>query len=194
MNEFVVQSSGEPSSDHATSSSGANDELICIARIVRPHGIKGEVTAVLLTDFPERFEQMKEVQVKSSLGSVSSLKLERFRFQKDRVLLKFIGYDDMNRAELLRNSEVVIKREQLVKLPENSYFEFDLVDCSVSTIDDAFVGLVTDVRDFGAAPLLIVHNEDKEYMIPMVESICKVIDIKSKKIVIDPPSGLLDLD
>ena len=169
------------------------DDLITIARIARPQGIRGEVIADLLTDFPERFAKLEIAQVKKANGDLLNLRLESHRPHKGRILLKFAGYDTMNAAEDLRDSRIIIARDQLVKLPEDSYYEFDLIGCDVVTISGASVGRVSGVRHFGASPLLAVTNGEREHLIPLVSSICPEVDIANKRVVIDPPEGLLEL-
>lgn len=169
------------------------DDLISIARIARPQGHRGEVIADLLTDFPDRFAQLDTTTVKGSNGQLLSLRLENSRLHKGRIVLKFAGYDDMNRAEELRDSLVMIPRNHLVKLPEDSYYNFDLIDCDVRTTSGEPVGKVVEVRDYGAAPLLVVVNDDREFLIPLASSICVEIDIANKRIVVEPPDGLFDL-
>lgn len=170
-----------------------DDDLISVAHIARPQGIRGEVIADLLTDFPERFSRLKNVLVKKASGDLVSLQLQNSRPHKGRVLLKFVGFDDMNSAETLRGARVVITADQLVKLPKDSFYEFDLVDCEVKTAEGQFIGKVTSVQRFGAAPLLVVSDGDREHLIPLTSSICTEVDVAQKRIVVDPPEGLLEL-
>lgn len=169
------------------------DELITVARIARPQGHRGEVIADLLTDFPERFSKLETALIKKSNGELIRLQLENSRPHKGRIVLKFAGYDDMNAAEGLRDSRVLITADQLVKLPADNYYEFDLVDCEVITTGGQTVGKVTGVQSFGAAPLLVVRDATREHLIPLASSICLEIDTAQKRIVVDPPEGLLEL-
>src|SRR5262249_23218892 len=121
------------------------------------------------------------------------LGLENFRQHKGRVVLKFAGYNTMNEAEGLRDARVMVTRDQLVKLPEDSFYDFDLVGCEVTTTAGRPIGRVGSVRSYGAAPLLAVSDGEQEHLIPLASSICLEIDIARKRIVIDPPEGLLDL-
>ncbi len=168
-------------------------DLISIARIARPHGIRGEVVADILTDFPARFETLEEVLAVRGKEIIGSLKIEKSRFHQDRLLLKFVGYDEPNKADELRGVSLVISPDELVELPENEYFIFDLVGCEVFTLDQQIIGVVVKVEDFGAAPLLVVKQDDREMMIPMTHEICPEIDTAAKRIVVNPPVGLLDL-
>jgi 16S rRNA processing protein RimM len=169
------------------------EQLISIARIARPQGIRGEVIADILTDFPDRFADLDEVTLLRDGKVFGSLNLEQHRFHKGRVLLKFAGYDDPAKADELRGASLVIHRDELVELEEDEYFLFDLEGCEVVTVNGQPIGTVAKVEDFGAAPLLIVKNQGQEFMIPLTREICPVVDIENKKIVVNPPVGLLDL-
>ncbi|MFN0087366.1 MAG: ribosome maturation factor RimM [Blastocatellia bacterium] len=168
-------------------------ELISIARIARPQGIRGEVIADLLTDFPERFAALEVAHVRWPDGRVEALGLERARMHKGRMLLKFAGCGDRDAAERFRDASVVIRREELVELPADTWYDFELVDCEVRTTAGVNLGRVVEIHRYGAAPLLVVKGEAREALIPLAHSICVEIDPANKRIVVDPPEGLLDL-
>lgn len=168
-------------------------DFISIARIARPQGLRGEVIADILTDFPDRFAELDEVTTIRAGTVFGVLKLENHRFHKGRVLLKFAGYDDADKADELRDVRLVIRPDELVELDEDEYFLFDLEGCEVVTVEGQRVGIVVKVEDFGASPLLVVSDQSKEYLIPLTRGICPEVDTSSKKIVVNPPNGLLDL-
>jgi 16S rRNA processing protein RimM len=170
-----------------------DNELISVAYIARPQGVRGEVIADLLTDFPERFSKLSAVTVKKANGELVTLQLQTSRLHKGRVVLKFAGFDDMNSAEALRDARLLITADQLVKLPKDSFYDFDLVDCDIITADGQALGKVTGVQHFGAAPLLVVKDGDREHLIPLASSICTDVNVAQKRIIVDPPEGLLDL-
>lgn len=169
------------------------EDLISVARIARPQGLRGEVVAALLTDFPERFAKLKVAHVKLAQGAITVRELEKSWLHKGRVVLKFAGCDSIEQAEELRDAQVMISRAQLVELPADSYYAFDLIDCQVLTKDGQAIGHVTAVQSYGAAPLLVVQDGAREHLIPLALSICVEIDTARKRIVVDPPEGLLDL-
>jgi 16S rRNA processing protein RimM len=169
------------------------DDLIGVARIARPQGLRGEVIADLLTDFPERFAGLRRVYVKRADGRLLLLDLENSRLHKGRVALKFAGCDSVSGAEELRNARVLIPRDQLVELPEDTYYDFDLIGCEAVATGGQHLGRVEEVRNYGAAPLLVVRDGERELLIPLALSICVEIDTGRKRIVVNPPEGLLDL-
>jgi 16S rRNA processing protein RimM len=169
------------------------DDLISVARIARPQGHRGEVIADLLTDFPERFAGLSRVYVKRADGRLLILDLENARLHKGRIALKFAGYDTISGAEELRDSRVMVSRDQLVELPEDTYYDFDLIGCEVLAIEGQQLGRVEEVQNYGAAPLLVVRDGARELLIPLALSICVEIDTGRKRIVVNPPEGLLEL-
>jgi 16S rRNA processing protein RimM len=169
------------------------DDLISVARIARPQGHRGEVIADLLTDFPERFARLGRVYVKRADGRFLLLDLENSRPHKGRVALKFAGCDSVSSAEELRDARVMVPRDQLVELPEDTYYDFDLIGCEALSVEGQQLGRVEEVKNYGAAPLLVVRGGARELLIPLVLSICVEIDTERKRIVVNPPEGLLDL-
>lgn len=174
-----------------------SDQLVTIARIVRPQGIKGEVIADLETDFPERFADLDRVYLCSEKASVTEVGLEGFWFHKGRVVLKFEGYDTRNAAESLRNYSVKIAEDELVELPEDTYYEFELIGCKVFRVEagrEVIIGVVEALMPTGSVPNLVVRGEGgREYLIPFANAICPEVDTASKRIFITPPEGLLAL-
>src|ERR1043165_9230596 len=91
-------------------------ELVLIARAVRPRGLKGEIVAELLTDFPDRFEELEELILLSPSGERTTKRLEEYWFQNDRVVLKVAGYDDGEAARGLGGFEFAVSEQDRVPL------------------------------------------------------------------------------
>ena len=167
------------------------DELVAVARIAKPRGLKGELAADILTDFPERFDELVDIKAVMPDSTTRELKIEKHWFQSGRVVLKFAGVDSVEAAEELRNAEICIDEEDAVELDEGEYFDWDLAGCEVRMSDGSSIGIVRELMRTGATEILVVEG-DKEYLIPFAESICTEVDIENKVIVIDPPEGLLE--
>jgi len=175
----------------------ANDkqgDLIAIAHVLRTQGNRGEVSAEMLTDFPDRFARLQLVQARCQDGAYRELMLEGYRFHKGRIVLKFEGIDNISAAEELIGCDIVISEQELVELPPDTFFDFDLIDCQVVTTDETVIGKVTGLQRIGGSGLLAVQDgSGRERLIPFAEEICVEIDIKAKLIRIAPPEGLLEL-
>jgi 16S rRNA processing protein RimM len=167
-------------------------ELVAIARIAKPRALRGELVADVLTDFPERFDGLETVIAVLPAGERLDLKIEDSWFQKDRIVLKFEGYDSVESADTLRNAEICVAESEAVELEDNEFFDWELIDCRVETVNGEKIGKVREVMRTGGTEVLIVANEEKEFLIPFAETICVEVDVERKFIVIDPPEGLLD--
>jgi 16S rRNA processing protein RimM len=167
------------------------EELVAVARVVRQRGLKGEMVAEILTDFPERFGLLETVLAVRPTGETFELKIEKFWFQSGRVILKFAGYDTIESSETLRNIEICIPESDAVELDEGEYFDWQLEGCVVETVDGQRIGEVRELMRTGGTELLVVQGE-KEYLIPFANSICIDVDIENRTIRIDPPDGLLE--
>lgn len=169
-----------------------SQELITIAKIVKTRGLRGEVVADILTDFPERFELLEIVSIVKPDGETIEAKLENFWFQKGRVILKFKDFNKIETAETLRNSEVCVPESEAVALEEDEFYDWELEGCEVETVEGEKLGRVKEVMRTGGTENLVVQGEDKDYLIPFAETICIEVDIENKLIRVDVPEGLLD--
>ncbi len=167
--------------------------------MVKPQGRRGEVAAEILTDFPERFAERRRLYGLAPDGSRRPLELEGAWPHKDRIVLKFGGIDSIDGAETLRGWEIQIEREQRVPLEPGSAYVDELIGCSVVVGGPAGaereIGPVAEVQ-FGAgeAPLLIVRQGGREYMIPLAEEYLTELDLDGRRIRMRLPEGMLELD
>ena len=167
--------------------------LVAVARVVKTRGVRGEVAAELLTDFPERFEGVEELIAVTPAGERRALKVEDSWLHGGRVVLKFEGYDTPETARELVGFELTVPESEAVELEEGEFFDWQLAGCLVETVGGQRLGAVVDVLHYGAAPLLVVRGDDgRDRLIPLAESICVEIDVGRKLIRVDPPEGLLE--
>jgi len=170
------------------------EDLIIVARAVRPRGLKGELVADVLTDFPERFAGITELTGVGPGGQRTQLELENYWFQNDRMVLKFAGYENIESAKILVGYEFGLPAAQRVELSKDEFYDWELEGCSVENKLGPVIGIVRQVMRTGGVELLVVEDEkQREILIPMVQSIVVDVDVSNKKILIDPPEGLLDL-
>jgi 16S rRNA processing protein RimM len=169
------------------------DQLVAIAKITKIHGIRGEVVAFLLTDFPERFRDLGKVYLKGA-DCTGWEEIERFRFHKNRVILKFRGRERPETVQDLVGCELQIPESERVELPEDTYFDSDLRGCAVLEGEVA-LGSVTDVFKAGQGTVnLVVTAEDgREFMVPLVKEFVLDISVRERVIRVKLPPGLVDL-
>ncbi|MEW5979176.1 MAG: ribosome maturation factor RimM [Acidobacteriota bacterium] len=169
------------------------DELVTIAKIVRPQGNRGEVAADVLTDFPDRFSRLDRVVLEPEGGPARSVELEKSWLHKQRVILKFSDINTIAEAEALRGFEVKIPRDELMPLEPNTYYHHELVGCAVRSSSGHDYGKITEVLDFGGNCLLRVASGEAEFLMPFAEALLKRIDVPGRELICDLPEGLTDL-
>lgn len=168
------------------------EKLVAIAKIVKTHGLSGDVVAQILTDFPERFSYTERVFSVTPKGDVRQLEIKDFWFHKNRIVLKFVNIDSIEKAEELIGCEICVHESEVVELENDEFFEWQLIGCVVETIQGEEIGKVKEVMRGVASEILVVQGTKKEYLIPFVNAICPEVDVEKKIIKIDAPEGLLD--
>ena len=165
---------------------------VVVGRIGRPQGIRGEVTVEPRTDEPdERFAPGNTLLVD---GPVRSLVVERAHWHAGRLLVHFAGVHDRDGAEELRGTILEYDRpdDERPDDPEE-FYDAQLLGCAVETIDGTSVGTVSEVSHLpGQDLLVVVRADDGEVLVPFVAAMVPVVDVEARRIVIDPPAGLLD--
>jgi len=170
------------------------DAMAVVGRIARAHGNRGQVIVDTETDFPElRFRSGAELFVRRG-GTVDVLTLTTVRFHRDRPVVGFAGVDGMNDAEALAGLELRVPVDRLAPLPAGSFYRHDLVGCEVASTSGERVGVVTAVEGTAPGSRLVVKGVRGEILIPLAAEICTTIDPAAKRIVVEPPEGLLELN
>jgi len=168
------------------------EEFVAIAKTTKTRGLRGELVADILTDFPERFDNLKRVFAVKAEDKPIELKLERFFFQKNRIVLKFKGFDSIEKAEPLRGFEICVLESEAVTLEEGEHFDWELEGCKVENMSGEEIGVVKELLRAGENINLVVKNGEKEHLIPFVEAICTDVDVENKLIKVELPEGLLE--
>jgi len=186
---------------------------IVLAHLLRPQGRKGEVLAELLTDFPERFEERRQVflAVPGFAGEASdarSAEVTGFWLpvgkNEGRIVLHFAGVDTISDAETLAGMNVIVPSEERVALDEESTYISELIGCTVYD-GTTRVGVVADVQfattpDGGrrleeAAPLLAITSVDgDEVLVPFAKAFLVAVDVEARRIDMHLPEGLIEVN
>lgn len=170
------------------------DDMALVGRIARPHGLKGQVVINPETDFVEqRFARGAVVWTKSS-GGEQQLTVASVRVQNGRPVVGFVGFDRIEDVEGLAGQELRVPEDALQPLEANTYYEHQLVGCVVETTGGTVVGEIAKVEGGAGGSRLVVDGPRGEILIPFAVDICVDIDVAQKKIRINPPEGLLELN
>ena len=166
---------------------------IAVARIARARGIRGEVVADYHTDFPGRFGRVAEVWL-TLQGRRERRSVEEAWDHNGRLILKLVGIDTVEAAGALAGAWVEVARSEAVELPEGSYYDHDLVGCTVVDTHGRELGRIKDVLRLAGNHQLVVEHEGEEYWIPARAELCTEISLEARRVVVDLPEGLIDLN
>jgi 16S rRNA processing protein RimM len=164
-----------------------------VARIGKPHGIRGEVTVQVLTDAPEdRFVPGTELLVEPA--RLGPLTVESARWNKDILLLAFEQIADRNQAEMLRGARLFIDTDEAQDDDEESWYEHELVGME-ARVGGQVVGRITGLNTLPAQDLLIIEGlEGQEILVPFVTEIVPEVNTADGYVVLTPPAGLFELN
>ena len=168
-------------------------EWAAIALVGKPRGNRGELTAISLSHKPERFAELKEVFLFGpGKAGGERLQVESTWFHDGRLVIKFAGVDTIADAERWSGAEVRIPLSQRAAPEPGAYFQSDLIGCEVvEGVGGERLGQVTGWEDGGGSGLLVL---DTGLMIPFARSICVEIDPAGRRIVVELPPGLKELN
>ncbi|MFJ5700430.1 ribosome maturation factor RimM [Arthrobacter sp. NPDC093139] len=164
-----------------------------VARIGKPHGIRGEVTVQVLTDAPEdRFVPGTEFVVEPA--SAGPLTVHSARWNKDILLLAFEEIDTRNEAETLRGAKLFIETEGLDEDEDEGWYEHELVGLE-ARVGSQVVGKISALNTMPVQDLLVVETPDgKEILIPFVEQIVPEVNVEEGYVLVTPPAGLFEIN
>lgn len=166
---------------------------VLVARIGKPHGIRGEVTVQLFTDAPEdRFESGETFRVEDA--AVADLTVVKARWNKEVLIVAFEQVTDRNQAETLRGARLFIEGDTTADAEHDAWYEHELVGLD-ARVDGVAVGKVTALRTMAVQDLLVVElSNGHEALVPFVGSIVPDVDPEGGFVTIVPPAGLFDLN
>ena len=163
------------------------NDLIAVARITTPHGVRGEVKLQPLTDFPHRFAETESLL----LADGTRMVLESARLQRDTVLAKFKGMDTPEAWIPYRRQDLFISEDSLMPLPDGMYYIHQIIGLEVVDESGAVQGTVGDVLQTGSNDVYVVKTSDgKEILLPAIDTVVKRIDVPAGRMVVVLPEYL----
>ena len=162
-----------------------------IGQIVNTFWIKGMVKVKPFTDDNKRFDRLEKVYIKNK-EKLKEYQIEEVKYHKDMILIKFRGIENPEQANLLRNSYLMIDREEEKPLEEGTYYIVDMIGMDVYTDEGEKLGDIEDIFNTGSNDIYVVKNElGKQILLPAISDVVKNIDMENKKMVVHLISGLI---
>lgn len=172
--------------------SGSN-ELVLVGKVVGTHGIRGQLRVASFSGESETFLSLGEVILRDAVGRDETFAVSGASAHGRKILLALKGMADINQVQYLVGRELYVRRSQLPPLAEDEYYWFDLIGLRVVTDDGMELGRLEDIMETGSNDVYLVRAAEKEYLIPAIEEVVKVIDLDAGVMTISPLEGLLDL-
>ena len=169
------------------------ENLLRVGVITSTHGVRGEVKVFPTTDDMNRFKKLKTVILDTKKGH-KTLNVESVKFFKNMVILKFKGFDNINDVEMWRQMDLLITRDQAVKLSPDENFIVDLIGLTVMTDEGEKLGVMQDVLQTGANDVYVVKmTSGKEVLLPAIKDCILNVDLEKGEMLVHVLDGLLDL-
>ena len=168
-------------------------ELLVVGRVERPHGVRGEVSVSILTDFPERFVPGARLSWRRG-EETRDLRIATARPHSGRVLLGFEGVEGAISARALAGGDLCIAASDAYPAPPGYFYEHEILGWACLDTAGRRLGKAAGLERGPAAPMLSVETAPGTIaLVPFVHGIVVSIDREARRIVLDPPEGLMDL-
>jgi 16S rRNA processing protein RimM len=164
-------------------------DWIPVGKLARTHGLKGELK--FYPHDPDGFEFVDGQTVKLA-GIDKILKVQSIRGANAPFIIKLEGIDHIESAKSLTGEEVLADREDFQPLPEGEYYRFEIEGLEVFDEEGQSHGVIAEIIPTGSNDVYVVRNGDHEWMLPMIDSVVKSIDLEQGKLVFHSIEGLFE--
>ena len=162
-------------------------DWIPVGRVTRAHGLKGE-----LKFFPTDQEDLVVQSDQQILLGEAKFKIKSVRGAKFPFIIKFEGVDSIEAAQSLAGQEVLVAREDFESLPEGEYYRFEIEGLKVFDDTGKYYGVIEDIIETGSNDVYVVRENDKEWLVPMIDSVVQSIDLEQGKLIFHCVEGLFE--
>ncbi|HEY0557029.1 MAG TPA: ribosome maturation factor RimM [Thermoanaerobaculia bacterium] len=173
-------------------------ETVAVGRVLRPHGVRGEVVVEVLSDVPDRFRKgsrllgVREGAPSTRTTPATALIVASSRPHKSGAVVRFEGYADPDQAAVLRGLDLEVPRAEVPKAPAGTYYQYELLGCLCRDGGDE-LGRVVEVVEDGGGLMLIVAGEGRRVPVPFVKEFLRRVDVEVGEIDLALPPGFLEV-
>ena len=169
------------------------NELLPLGKISKPHGLNGAVRVFIYSGNLDSITKLDRLYIyKKEHNKPVELKISNLRIQNKTTIIGLEGINTIEEASKLRGSIVMVDKRDLPEPKEDEYYWFQLIGLNVVTIEGNFIGTVRDLVERKPQSLLVVENDKKEFLIPMVDRIIQGVKLEESEVIITPIEGLFD--
>ncbi len=163
---------------------------LAVGRILRPHGVRGELRVEILTDYPEHLERVRTVYIGDDYHPY---KLAALRFHQNLMLLTLEGCSDRDAADDLRGALVSVVLKDAVPLEEDEYYHFQLIGLQAVSDEGDVLGEIVEILSLpGANDVYVVHGSRGEILLPAIADVIQKVDFDARRVTVHLLPGLID--
>ena len=170
------------------------EDLLQVGAILDTHGLRGEVKVFPTTDDVSRYDYLEDVILVDKDGKEIDLVVEKVRYFKNLVIVKFEDIDNINDVEKYKKCNLYVTRENAVELEEDKYFVADLVGLMARTDEGEELGKLKDVLTTGANDVYVIDTKDGELLVPAIHDCVQEVNIEEGYVILHLLDGLRDLN
>lgn len=166
-----------------------------VGQIINTHGLKGEVSVIPITDFPqERFKKNNKLYIiKNSYPIAVKIENARFQNNKNILLLKFAEFNNINQVECFKGMYIYVSSNDLNELKENEYYYHDIIGIKIVDKLGNNIGTVCDIISLKSNDVWVVQRKNKsDLLLPFIKSVMLNVDINNKIAIVEIPDGLIN--
>jgi len=170
---------------------GSEPRFLIIGQVLAPFGVRGAVKVEVLTDFPDRFRQLRTVYL-GDKHAPAEVRLAELREGGRQAIVQFKGFDNPEDAAALRDQLLFIPVEEAVPLEEGQYYVYQVVGLTVQADTGETLGVLSDVLFTGGNDVYVVRKDGRELLIPVLEDVILNVDLSARTMLVHLPPGLVD--
>ncbi|WP_283594216.1 ribosome maturation factor RimM [Limosilactobacillus galli] len=162
-----------------------------VGKVVNTHGIRGDVRVMPTTDFvAERFAKGQDLYLQQA-GEPLKLIVESARQHKGFILVKFVGYDNINDVQAFRDHELMVSGKDQQPLEDGQYYYHQIIGLSVKTVDGEELGTIKEILSPGANDVWVVQRDGKkDLLLPVIDDVVKDVDLDAGEVTVELMEGL----
>ncbi|MDP6055070.1 MAG: ribosome maturation factor RimM [Candidatus Latescibacteria bacterium] len=168
-----------------------NAEWVNIGFIRKPHGLQGYIRVQSLSDAPNRFTDLNQINIEFQDGHRETLDIETCRPDRDTLLMKFKGIDTPEEVTRLRGVYIQVPLTQAAPLPAGAFYVFEMIGSKVVSEEEKTIGVVREVISMPANDIIVVDTPDGELLVPAIQDVVLKISPEEERIVIRLIPGLI---
>ncbi len=169
------------------------DRYILIGKVVKPHGIRGELKIYSYAEQPENVLAYKQLVLVTSQGECSeAFTVKKCRVQGKMAVVSLESVSDRSHAEQLQGMGVLLEKDSLPPVGRGEYYWYEFLDLAVKTKEGCSLGIVKEIFSNGAQDVMVIGDDSQEYMIPIHETM--ILAHNDEGIIVNPPPGLLEIN